>query len=76
MSLINPTFENFLCRDCGYLSPGAELKSFSTVAPPHNEFSYDGTCVECGSSNTERRGLFDDSGLEIGNSARDKWDND
>ena len=76
MSMVTLTFKNFLCRDCGFLSPGAELKSFSTVAPPPDEFSYDGTCVECGSSNTERRGLFDDSGSEKVNLARDKWDND
>ena len=74
MSMVTLTFENFICRDCGFLSPGAELKSFSTVAPPPTEFSYDGTCVECGSSNTERRGILDDNGSEIAKLSRDNWD--
>ena len=42
MSMITLTFENFLCRDCGFLSPGAELKSFSTVAHPLVNFSMTG----------------------------------
>ena len=76
MSMVTLTFENFLCRDCGFLSPGAELKSFSTAAPPPGDFSYDGSCAKCGSSNTTRSGPSDDRDPEINKLSRDKWDSD
>ena len=54
MSMITLTFESFKCKDCGFISPGAELHSFNSVAPPPEEFSYNGECAECGSANTEK----------------------
>ena len=53
MSMVTLTFESFECRDCGATSPGSELRSFNTLAPPPSSFTYDGTCINCGSKNTE-----------------------
>ena len=59
MSLVTPTFERFVCKDCGHESQGANLKSFNAVAPPPENYSYDGSCVKCGSSNTIKVGIFE-----------------
>ena len=53
MSMIRLTFERYLCRDCGLESPGAVLQSVNTCAPPPTTFTYDGSCIHCGSDNTE-----------------------
>jgi len=53
MSMIHITFEQHLCGECGLKSPGAILQSFNTFAPPPSSFTYDGSCIHCGSENTE-----------------------
>ena len=52
MSMVDLTFETLICRYCGHEAPGAKLLSASSFAPPPKEYSYDGRCPKCGSSNT------------------------
>jgi len=64
MSMITITFQSFKCEDCRFISPGAELRSFNTAAPPPEDFSYDGSCVKCGSANTKELFELDEISLK------------
>ena len=52
MVMIDLTFETIVCKDCDHEAPGANLLSASSFSPPPKEYSYDGRCPKCGSSNT------------------------
>lgn len=52
MAMIDPTGVTVVCDDCSHSCPEATLLSFSTFAPPPDNYSYDGSCAKCGSKNT------------------------
>ena len=53
VSIIQIRFEDVVCAECGVVSPQADLLSYNDIAPPPSSFSYDGTCLACGSENTK-----------------------
>ena len=59
MTIIEPTFKDVKCNDCGNLAPEAELVSFNSFTPIPKEYSLDGNCPKCGSENTQIVPFFD-----------------
>ena len=53
MAIVEPTFKSYICNVCGHVSEGGQLLSFSTFAPPPSEYTYDGSCLKCGSEDTK-----------------------
>lgn len=53
MAIVEPTFKSYICNVCGHVSEGGQLLSFSTFSPPPSEYTYDGSCLKCGSQDTK-----------------------
>lgn len=62
MSLASLTFRTVVCNDCDKEAPEANLTSYSDVAPPPSDWSYDGKCPFCLSENTTIAGPYEDCG--------------